>query len=144
MGLDLRAEPVVIQIPTMDRNRYFVFQLMDLYTFNFAYLGSRTTGNQGGTYLIAGPYWKGKKPAGIDKVIQAETDLVSVVGRTQLFNPQDLDKVKAIQAGYKVEPLSTFEAAKAPPAAPKVDWIAPIAPDQERTNPRSSSSWPSC
>ena len=135
VGLDLRAEPVVIQIPKMEKQRYFVFQLMDLYTFNFAYLGSRTTGNQGGTYLVAGPHWKGKKPAGIDKVIQSETDLVSVVGRTQLFNPQDLDKVKALQAGYKVEPLSTFEKAKAPPAAPAVNWIKPLAPGEERTSP---------
>ena len=46
-GLDLRAEPVVITIPKMEKNRYFVFQLMDLYTFNFAYIGSRTTGNEG-------------------------------------------------------------------------------------------------
>src|SRR5579863_4189432 len=34
-GLDLRAEPLIITIPKMEKNRYFVFQLMDLYTFNF-------------------------------------------------------------------------------------------------------------
>ena len=49
----------------MEKNRYFVFQLMDLYTFNFAYIGSRTTGNDGGTYLIAGPEWNGEVPANI-------------------------------------------------------------------------------
>jgi hypothetical protein len=48
VGLDLRAEPMVISLPAMEKNRYFVFQMMDLYTFNFAYLGSRTTGNDGG------------------------------------------------------------------------------------------------
>ena len=37
---------------------------MDLYTFNFDYIGSRTTGNDGGTYLIAGPRWKGDTPKG--------------------------------------------------------------------------------
>src|SRR5882762_4612006 len=31
--LDLRAEPVVITVPVVEKNRYFVFQLMDLYTF---------------------------------------------------------------------------------------------------------------
>jgi hypothetical protein len=35
MGLDLRAEPMVITVPKIEANRYFVFQLMDLYTFNF-------------------------------------------------------------------------------------------------------------
>src|SRR6201985_2066009 len=63
-GVDLRSEPVVISVPKMEKNRYFVCQLMDLYTFNFAYIGSRTTGNNGGNYLIAGPGWKGATPKG--------------------------------------------------------------------------------
>ena len=66
-GLDLRAEPTVITIPKMEKNRYFVFQLMDLYTFNFAYIGSRTTGNDGGTYLIAGPELEGRSAAGTSR-----------------------------------------------------------------------------
>ena len=119
IGLDLRAEPVVITVPPMDGKRYFVFQLMDLYTFNFDYIGTRTTGNDGGSFLIAGPDWKGEAPAGITKVIRSETEFVNVVGRTQLFNPDDLENVKKIQAGYKVEPLSKFLGQPAPPAAPR-------------------------
>ncbi|MGF6755946.1 hypothetical protein P3T16_003353 [Paraburkholderia sp. GAS42] len=133
-GLDLRAEPVVITIPPMEKNRYFVFQLMDMYTFNFDYIGSRTTGNQGGHYLIAGPHWKGRTPKGITKVIRSETDMVNVVGRTQLFNPADLDNVKKIQAGYKVEPLSAFEGEPAPPPAPAIGWIKPLPPGTERSS----------
>ncbi|WP_160107255.1 DUF1254 domain-containing protein [Pseudomonas izuensis] len=134
-GLDLRAEPVVISVPPMEKDRYFVFQLMDLYSFNFAYIGSRTTGNQGGTYMIAGPDWKGEKPRGVDKVIQAETDMVSVVGRTQLFNPDDLQNVKNIQAKYNVQTLSAFQKKAAPKAADDVNWIKPIAPAIERSSP---------
>src|ERR1700733_10242427 len=93
-GLDLRAEPIVITIPKMEKNRYFVFQLMDLYTFNFAYIGSRTTGNDGGTYLIAGPGGKGEVTKKISKAFSPGTEFVSVVGRTQLFNPADLPYVK--------------------------------------------------
>src|ERR1700743_3724569 len=121
-GLDLRAEPAVITIPKMEKNRYFVFQLMDLYTFNFAYIGSRTTGNDGGTYLIAGPGWSGDTPKGISKTLQAETQFVSVVGRTQLFNPADLPNVKRIQAQYKVQPLHDFLHTAAPAARPAPDW----------------------
>jgi hypothetical protein len=134
VGLDLRSEPVVITVPKMEKSRYFVFQLMDLFTFNFAYIGSRTTGNDGGNYLVAGPGWKGEPPKGITKVIPAETSLVSVVGRTQLFSPADLDDVKTLQAGYKVQPLSTFEGTPSPPAAPVVDWVKPIPPTEERTS----------
>ncbi len=78
-GLDLRAEPAVITIPKMEKNRYFVFQLMDLYTFNFAYIGSRTTGNDGGAYLIAGPGWKGEIPKNISKAFSAEISTVSTI-----------------------------------------------------------------
>ncbi|WP_192564748.1 DUF1254 domain-containing protein [Pseudomonas gozinkensis] len=135
VGLDLRAEPVVISVPPMEKNRYFVFQLMDLYSFNFAYIGSRTTGNQGGTYMIAGPDWKGEKPKGVDKVIKAETEVVSVVGRTQLFNPADLDNVKKIQGGYKVQTLSAFQKKPPPKSVTQVNWIKPISPAVERTSP---------
>jgi len=135
IGLDLRAEPMVLTIPKMEKERYFVFQLMDLYTYNFAYIGTRTTGNDGGTFLIAGPRWDGEAPSNITKIIRSETDLVNVVGRTQLFNPGDIEKVKAIQAGYKVQPLSMFSGTSAPAAAPAITWPKPLPPEQQRSSP---------
>ena len=50
-GLDLRAEPVVLTVPVIEKNRYFSVQLIDAYTHNFAYIGSRATGNDGGSTL---------------------------------------------------------------------------------------------
>ncbi|CAB3646345.1 DUF1254 domain-containing protein [Achromobacter pestifer] len=132
--LDLRAEPVVISVPPMEKRRYFVLQLMDLYTYNFAYIGSRTTGNDGGRFLIAGPRWNGSVPKGITKVIKSETELVNMVGRTQLFNAADLENVKRIQARYKIQPLSAFTRRPAPPAPAAVDWIAPVPPGEMRTS----------
>jgi hypothetical protein len=133
MGLDLRAEPMIITVPKIEANRYFVFQLMDLYTFNFAYIGTRTTGNDGGSYMIAGPYWKGEAPKGISKVIRSETDIVNVVGRTQMFNPADLDNVKKIQSQYKLQSLSEFEGKLRLPE-PKTDWIKPVPPAEQKTS----------
>jgi len=134
IGPDLRAEPMVLTVPPMEKNRYFVFQMMDLYTFNFDYVGSRTTGNDGGDYLIAGPNWKGATPKGIKKVIRSETQLVNVVGRTQLFNPGDLENVKKIQAGYKLRPLSEYLGKPAPRPAADIEWIKPMKPaDQSKS-----------
>lgn len=133
MGLDLRAEPMVITVPKMEEDRYFVFQLMDLYTFNFDYIGTRVTGNGGGKYMIAGPTWKGEAPAGISKVIHSETQLVNVVGRTQLFNPQDLDNVKKIQSQYKLQSLSEYQG-EPRLAEPATDWVKPILPAEQKTN----------
>lgn len=120
--MDLRAEPFVLSLPVIEKSRYFSVQLVDLYTFNYGYLGSRTTGNGGGNYLIAGPSWKGEKPAGIDQVFRCETDFSFAIYRTQLFNPADLDNVKKIQAGYGARTLSAFLKQPAPPAAPEIKW----------------------
>jgi len=136
IGADLRAEPIVLTVPAMDRkDRYFSIQLIDYYTQNFAYAGTRTTGNGGGAFLLAGPGWKGETPKGIDKVFRSETELVFPGYRTQLFNPGDLENVKKIQAGYKVETLSAFLGQPAPKAAPAIDFIKPLTAAEQRTSP---------
>jgi hypothetical protein len=134
LGLDLRAEPMVITVPPIETTRYFSVQLIDLYTFNFGYIGSRTTGNDGGSFLIAGPGWKGARPPGVKKVFRCETEFALAGFRTQLFNPGDLDNVKKVQAGYKAQPLSQFRGKSAPPAAPTINFIKPFSPDQQRTS----------
>jgi hypothetical protein len=135
IGMDLRAEPLVLTVPTIEKDRYFSVQLIDAYTFNFAYIGSRTTGNDGGNYLIAGPNWKGETPEGIKQVIRSETQFVFGAYRTQLFSPDDMENVKKIQAGYKVQPLSAFLGEPAPKAAPAIDFIKPLTPEAQRTSP---------
>jgi hypothetical protein len=59
-GADLRAEPFVITVPEIEKERYFSIQLIDAYAHNFAYIGSRATGNGAASYLLAGPGWKGE------------------------------------------------------------------------------------
>ena len=88
IGADLRAEPIVLTVPAMEKARYFSIQLIDYYTFNFDYAGTRTTGNGGGTFLLVGPNWKGETPKGIDKVFRSGDRTLAFPGyRTQLFNP---------------------------------------------------------
>ena len=135
LGLDLRAEPVVLTLPPMDvKDRYFSVQFTDFYTFNFAYLGTSTSGNDGGTFLVAGPDWKGETPKGAQKVIRSETEFIVAIYRTQLFSPADLDNVKNIQAGYKVQTLSAFLGTPAPPAAPQIDFIKPLTLTEQKTS----------
>ncbi|MDQ2652131.1 MAG: DUF1254 domain-containing protein [Chloroflexota bacterium] len=121
--LDLRAEPVVLTVPPIREGRYFSWQNLDLYTYLAPYIGSRTTGNGGGRFLFAGPNWTGETPEGVSMVLQLPTELGFTLGRTQLFGPDDLDNVKAIQAGYTAQTLSQYLGESAPPAAPTVDWL---------------------
>lgn len=133
-GLDLRAEPIVISVPAIEKQRYYSIQFIDAYTFNFAYAGSRTTGNGAGSFLIAGPNWKGTAPKGIEKVIRSETEFNLAAFRTQLFDAADIDNVKKIQDQYKVQPLSAFLGKSAPAAAPSVDWVKPLTHEEEKTS----------
>jgi hypothetical protein len=121
--LDLRAEPMVLSVPAVPKERYYAVQLIDGNTYNYGYIGSRATGNEAGDYMVVGPDWKGEKPAGIKKVFTSTTPF-SVAGyRTQLFNAEDMPNVVKVQAGYKAQPLSAFLKQPAPPAAPKIDFV---------------------
>ena len=120
--LDLRAEPIVLSVPEVEKGRYYAVQLEDGNTFNYGYIGSRATGNEAGDYLVAGPDWKGETPPGIKKVFHSTTQF-SVAGyRTQLFGPEDMPNVVKVQSGYKVQPLSAFLKQPAPPAAPTINF----------------------
>src|SRR5690606_19689295 len=52
--LDLRAEPMVIAVPAIDKDRYYSVQLIDGNTYNFGYIGTRATGPEAGDYLVVG------------------------------------------------------------------------------------------
>lgn len=125
LWMDLRTEPLVVSMPKIEPNRYYTGQMIDLYTYNFAYLGTRSYGNDGGTFLIAGPTWKGDKPIEVKDVVRSETEFAYILFRTQLFNVADLPKVNKIQSQYKAQPLSEFLKEPAPAAAIAVSWPKP-------------------
>ncbi|WP_040441195.1 DUF1254 domain-containing protein [Roseibium aggregatum] len=121
-SLDLRAEPVVLSVPAVERNRYYSVQLIDGNTYNYGYIGSRATGNDAGDYMVVGPDWTGETPAGIKKVFRSSTQFSFVIYRTQLFGPDDMPNVEKVQAGYKVSTLSAYQGKPAPAAAPALDF----------------------
>jgi hypothetical protein len=122
LWLDLRAEPIVLSVPAVDKARYYSVMLCDGNTFNYGYIGSRATGSDAGDYLVVGPNWQGVTPTGIKKVFQSSTQFSAVAYRTQLFNAVDMPNVERVQAGYKVQPLSAYLKQPAPPAAPAIDF----------------------
>jgi len=132
--MDLRAEPMVLCVPAVEKKRYYSIMLTDLYTDNYGYIGSRATGNDAGCFVIAGPDWKGATPPGIKKVFNVETQFSLGIYRTQLFNPADMDNVKKIQAAYVAEPLSAFLKQPPPPAAPAIDFPPFTADDPFKTD----------
>jgi hypothetical protein len=134
LGLDLRTEPFVLSMPQVEKKRYYSIQFTDAYTFNIDYAGTSTTGNDAANLLVVGPGWKGETPKGIKKVIRSETDILMPIYRVQVFDPDDIDNVKKVQAGFKAQPLSAFLGKPAPKAAPAIDFIKPLTVETQKTS----------
>src|SRR5690348_8677835 len=122
LWMDLRAEPIVLSVPAVEKSRYYTVQLEDGNTYNYGYIGSRATGTEPGDYMVAGPDWKGTTPPGIKKVFQSTTQFSIAIYRTQLFGLDDMPNVEKVQAGYKVQPLSGFLKQPTTLTAPAIDF----------------------
>jgi hypothetical protein len=90
----LDEEPVVIQVPDFG-NRFWVYALYDARTDQFGEVG-KPYNSRPGFYLLAGPNWKGLKPAGITEVVRCPTSLANAIPR--VFQDDTTEDKKAIQA----------------------------------------------
>jgi hypothetical protein len=116
--LDL-AEPQVFSHPDMG-DRFYLFEMTDLWMIDFETPGKRTAGGKAANYLITGPGWNGTVPAGM-KQIPVATRYMVILGRTYADGTeQDYKTVNALQAQYKITPLSAWGKLYTP-VAPPVD-----------------------
>lgn len=134
--LDLRDQPFVLALPAFPHGRFHNVQLIDLFTHNFAYFGSRLSGNAATAVLIAGPDWHGETPAGVQHVARAETRFVKIVTRILLEGGEVAADVAALEDGYRLRSLSAWAGSAAPPAAPPLQFPRP---DKLHFNDRSAA-----
>ncbi len=120
--MDLRAEPIILQVPANQDKRYYSIQLIDLYTHNFDYIGTRATGFDAGTYMIASANWEGEKPEKVNKIILTEGNFALALGRTQVYGPDDTNAAIAFQKGFKSLSFSQFMGTDAPASAEQLDF----------------------
>src|SRR6266567_1536535 len=76
---------------------------------NFAYVGTRTTGQYAGNYAIVGPGWQGSLPPGVHALAPSRTPTVLIYGRTLVDGPEDVEHVRALQKHYRLTPLSQWD-----------------------------------
>ncbi|GGC68264.1 DUF1254 domain-containing protein [Chelatococcus reniformis] len=91
---ELDEEPVVAQVPNFG-SRFWVYALYDARTDQFGRIG-KPYNTKPGFYLLVGPKWKGRRPAGITEVIRAPTSLANAIPR--IFQDDTPEDRKAIQS----------------------------------------------
>ena len=93
--ISMKEGPWAFEMPANNK-RYELMPFMDAWTNVFASPGTRTSGNQGGTYLLAGPEWNGQVPKGMT-LLKSPTDMVWLIGRTQTNGTADFATVHELQ-----------------------------------------------
>jgi hypothetical protein len=119
-ALDLRAEPMVLEVTAPAGDRYFSFQFLDAWTEAFDYVGTRATNGRSGTWVVTPPGWQGTLPEGAAR-IRSDTPQIVVLGRYAVTDDADVRRVLADRDDVRLVPLSEFTGERSPtppPAAP--------------------------
>ena len=124
---DVTKEPLVLSVPAT--NRYYMIQMLGMWTDVFAAPGSRTSGTKAANFAIHGPNWQGKLPDGVEP-IRSPTSIGWIIGRTQTNGSADYSNVHRIQDAYKLTPLGQWGKPYNPPEKSPVNpaWDMKTAP----------------
>jgi len=127
---DLSKEPMIISTPACDR--YYVLPFMDAWTNVFATVGTNSTGNEPGHFVLVGPDWQGDLPTGM-KEIKAPTNMVWMIGRVQTNGKNDIKNVAAFQDQLTITALHLWPKGKANPTM-TIDTIEQM---KSKANPKA-------
>ena len=108
--IDMDRGPWLFEMPAQAQ-RYTVMPFMDAWTNVFASPGTRTLGDAGGRFLLAGPHWRGTVPDGL-QLLRAPTRMVWLIGRTETRGTGDYPVVHRLQDALVLRPLN-FDAGRA-------------------------------
>lgn len=144
--IDLAQGPWVLRLPP-NPDRFEVFSLLDAWTDVYAAPGTRTHGGAGGSYLLAGPDWRGEVPAGM-RLLRGSTRMAWLIGRTQVAGTQDLPRVHQLQDGVSLMRIGQHTPdAEAPATSPAYSPANPTAtppakPSASATSPAAPAASP--
>jgi hypothetical protein len=99
--LDLSVEPLFLTVPPVG-DLYYSYAFMDLFTNNFAYVSHRLHGGRPPPHMIVGPAWQGDAPSEVT-LVRAPTNSVWLLGRILVDGPDELDRVRILQARVLLE-----------------------------------------
>lgn len=117
--VDLSGEPIVMHVPKVT-GRFYLLQVLDGWTNVIAAPGTRTLNGADRDIALVGPRWHGTLPPGLDRV-DAPTDLIWIIGRTEVKGAGDLDAARTVELQYTLQPLTAFARNDALPPAEAFD-----------------------
>lgn len=118
--LDMSVGPIVLEIPE-SKDRYYLIQFIDAWTNNFAYLGSRGSNGETGTYFLTPPDWEGSIPEGMEQ-IKVPTRIAALCGRTACYGKDDILEAIKVQKQMVLEPVNSQAV---PKGFPEIDKKCP-------------------
>ncbi len=136
-AFDVSGEPIVIEAPAVVDRRYWSVQAGDQNANWFFMAGSQFTGNEAQRYLIVGPKWRGRIPAGFrsTEIVRATSNAFTLAVRVAVTTrtANDMKAARAVVHGVAAGPLSLWakHAGTLPPLADQ-----PVVKGTYRTFPR--------
>lgn len=128
--MDLTDEPIVVEVPDSN-NRYYMVEIVDMWTNAFAYIGGKSTGYKGGKFALVGPGWNGELPAGLQR-IDSPTPWILLQPRVHTYVNGKIDLEGAREILHAINPagLSKYMG-KPAPAARKYNYplLEPLNPN---------------
>ena len=106
---DLGAEPVILTAPDSG-GRYYMIEIVDMWTNAFVYPAGEHSGYKGGKFALVGPAWKGDLPAGVNR-IDGPTRWIELQPRIYVKNEADLPGRAKCCRHHAADPIRIHQAA---------------------------------
>ncbi len=120
---DLEEQPMVLTVPELD-GRYWIAQIVDMYTESVVDLSNATVGNDGGDFVLAKKGYQGELPEGLP-VYYSDTRFIWMAGRLGVENEADQAKALELQKQFRLTPVSQYPNTQ-PQPEPQVANGAPL------------------
>ena len=137
VAIDLSDGPVTLEIPEV-KDRYIVYQCVDVFTHNFFYMGSRANQGERGRFAF---HTRGQEVTGSDvTAVEVEGDHLIIVVRIDIANADEYDRVREIQNSIRLVdaphpiwkyPAYDEEKAKSPRFVEYINELITEAPESE-------------
>lgn len=98
--IDLREGPVVLDIPSVEDDRYYVVELLDAFTNNFTNLSPRNAGTRGGRFVL---HTADQQPSADGEPVTCPTNLVWMLGRVLVKSDDDLVRAQQIAGSFALD-----------------------------------------